>query len=119
MFVASEVKFEYRSFKILKSGEKELDKLIIILSNNKDVGIEIGAHTDSKGGHDYNQELGQKRADAAVRYAVSKGVSKNRIVAKSYGQSDPIAANNFPDGSDNPEGRAKNRRVEFKVIKLR
>ena len=119
VFVASEIKFEYRSFKILNSGKKELDKLIVILNNNKDVGIEIGAHTDSKGGYEYNQELGQKRANAALRYAVSKGVSKNRIVAKSYGQTIPVAANNFPDGSDNPEGRAKNRRVEFKVIKLR
>lgn len=119
VFLASEFKYEYRSFKLLKSGEKTLDKLIIILNNNKDVGIEIGAHTDSNGSYEYNQQLGQKRADAAVRYVVSKGVSKNRIVAKSYGQTKPIAPNNFSDGSDNPAGRAKNRRVEFKVIKLK
>lgn len=118
-FIATKVKYEYKSVKILKSGEKELDKLIVILNNNKGVGIEISAHTDSKGGYDYNQILAQKRADAAVAYVVSKGITKNRIIAKSYGQTKPIAPNKLPNGEDNPEGRAKNRRIEFKVIKLR
>ncbi|MDG1476357.1 MAG: OmpA family protein [Vicingaceae bacterium] len=118
-FVSSEVKYEYKSFKLTKSGEQELDKLIVILKSNKNMGIEISAHTDSKGGYAYNQRLGQQRANAVLNYVASKGISKNRIKAKSYGQTKPVAPNKLKDGSDNPEGRAKNRRVEFKVIKLK
>ena len=119
IFIFSEVKFEYQSFKVVKSGEKELDKLIAILNNNKDVRIEISGHTDSRGRTEYNQQLGRKRADAVLRYVVLKGIYKDRIRAKSYGETRPVALNNLPDGTDNPEGRARNRRVEFKVIKLR
>ena len=118
-FVSSEVKYEYKSFKLVKTGEQELDKLIVILKKNKDVGVEVTAHTDSKGGYAYNQRLGQQRADAVLNYLLSKGISKNRIKAKSYGQTKPIAPNKLKDGSDNPTGRAKNRRVEFKTIKLK
>ena len=119
VFVSSNVNFEYKSFKLVESAKSELDKLIVILKNNKEVGIEINAHTDSKGGAEYNQRLGQKRANTVLRYVVLKGISKNRIRAKSFGQTMPVAPNSSSDGGDNPEGRAKNRRVEFKVIKLK
>ena len=118
-FISSEVKYEYKSSKLIKSGQQELDKLITIMKNNKDVGIEVGAHTDSKGGYAYNQRLGQQRADEVLKYIISKGVSKNRVKTKSYGQTKPLAPNKLKDGSDNPDGRAKNRRVEFKIIKLK
>lgn len=119
MLLKTEAKYDYKSTKLLKAGIQQLDELIVVLKNNKDLGLEIGAHTDSKGGSAYNQKLGQQRANEAVRYLVSNGVSKNRIKANSYGQTKPIAPNTFPDGNDNPEGRAKNRRVEFKIIKLK
>lgn len=119
VFVSSEMNFEYRSSKILTSGRSQLDELIIILNNNKEIGLEIAAHTDSKGGPEYNLELGQRRADAVVRYLTSKGIAKNRTIAKSYGQTKPIAPNTLPNGDDNPKGREKNRRVEFKIIKLK
>ncbi|MGB0882709.1 MAG: OmpA family protein, partial [Vicingaceae bacterium] len=90
-----------------------------ILKKNKNIGLKIGAHTDAIGGYAYNKRLGQKRADAVVNYLVSKGIAKSRIFATSYGQTKPIAPNTNPDGTDNPPGRAKNRRVEFKVIKLK
>jgi outer membrane protein OmpA-like peptidoglycan-associated protein/tetratricopeptide (TPR) repeat protein len=119
MLLTTEAKYDYKSSKLLNAGKKELDKLIVVLKSNKGLGIEIGAHTDSKGGPTYNQKLGQQRANEAVRYLVSSGVPENRINAKSYGQSKPIAPNKLSDGSDNPEGRAKNRRVEFKIFKLK
>ena len=71
------------------------------------------------GSASFNLSLSQKRADAAVEYILSKGIEKKRIIAKGYGKAHPIAPNKLPNGDDNPEGRAKNRRTEFKVIKLK
>jgi outer membrane protein OmpA-like peptidoglycan-associated protein len=51
-----------------------------------------------------------------VKYLVSKGVDPKRLKAQGYGESQPIAPNQNSDGSDNPEGRAKNRRTDFKII---
>ena len=66
----------------------------------------------------YNIRLSQRRAESAVNYIIQAGISPDRLVAKGYGETMPIALNTNPDGSDNPEGRAKNRRTEFKVISI-
>lgn len=118
-FVISKILYEYRSAEINEEAGKELNKLVMILKKNKDVGVELSSHTDSKGSESYNLELSQKRADKAVEYVVSKGIEKERIRAKGYGESLPVAPNKLANGKDNPEGRAKNRRTEFKVIKLK
>ena len=78
--------------------------------------VEISSHTDSKGKEDFNMKLSQKRAEGVVNYLISKGIAKERLIAKGYGFSKPIAPNTNPDGSDNPLGRDKNRRTEFKII---
>ncbi len=87
-----------------------------IMMENPDIIVEISSHTDSKGTDSYNLKLSQKRADAAVEYLISKGISKNRLVAKGYGETKPVAENELANGADNPEGREKNRRSEFKII---
>ncbi|MNG34052.1 Photosystem I chlorophyll a apoprotein A2 [compost metagenome] len=66
----------------------------------------------------YNYELSKKRAEATVAYLISKGISPDRLTAKGYGEEVPIAPNTNPDGSDNPAGRAKNRRTEFKILEI-
>lgn len=118
-FIISKVLYEYRSAKISESAAKELDKLVLILMKNKDIGVELSSHTDSKGSDSYNLELSQKRANKAVEYVMSKGISKDKIIAKGYGETQPVAPNKLPNGKDNPEGRAKNRRTEFKVIQIK
>jgi outer membrane protein OmpA-like peptidoglycan-associated protein len=118
-FVISKILYEYRSAEINEAAGKELDKLVLVLKKNKDIGVELSSHTDSKGSDSYNMELSQKRADKAVEYVVSKGISKDKIIAKGFGETLPVAPNELPNGKDNPEGRAKNRRTEFKVIKLK
>ena len=118
-FIISKVLYEYRSSKINEVAAKELDKLVIILKKNKDIGVELSSHTDSKGSDSYNMQLSQKRADAAVEYVVSKGIAKSKIIAKGFGETQPVAPNELPNGKDNPDGRAKNRRTEFKVIKIK
>ncbi len=57
-------------------------------------------------------------AESAVRYIVQNGIAPDRIVAKGYGESKPIARNSNPDGTDNPVGRQKNRRTEFKILEV-
>lgn len=75
-----------------------------------DVQIEIGGYTDSQGVDQLNLELSQKRADAVLAYLVGKGLPAAVFTAVGYGESDPIATN------DTEEGRAENRRVEFKIM---
>ena len=67
-------------------------------------------HTDNKGGAAYNRELSQRRAQAVVKYLSDKGIAVDRLEAKGFGPDRPVAAN------DTPQGRAQNRRVEFKVL---
>jgi outer membrane protein OmpA-like peptidoglycan-associated protein len=74
------------------------------------------AHTDSKGTDAYNLKLSQKRAESVVKYLLSKGIAPGRLKAKGYGETMPVVPNSNPDGTDNPLGRAKNRRTDFKII---
>jgi peptidoglycan-associated lipoprotein len=66
----------------------------------------------------YNYELSKNRAEATVKYLISKGIAPDRLTAKGYGEEVPIAPNTNPDGTDNPEGRARNRRTEFKILEV-
>ncbi|MDX1629244.1 MAG: OmpA family protein, partial [Fulvivirga sp.] len=75
-----------------------------------DYHILIAGHTDNQGNEKVNLEISQKRAYAAKRYLVEKGIDKNRIEAVGYGESKPIADNSTI------KGRKKNRRIEFNVI---
>ena len=61
-------------------------------------------------------KLSQDRAQSVVNHLIEDGISKKRLKAKGYGETQPIAPNTYSDGSDNPEGRAKNRRTEFRVV---
>jgi outer membrane protein OmpA-like peptidoglycan-associated protein len=93
-----------------------LDSLYQILIDNPSIQVEISSHTDSKGNDKYNMKLSQARAQSVVDYMIAKGIPAERMVAKGYGESKPIAPNTLPNGKDNPEGRQLNRRTEFKVI---
>ncbi len=92
----------------------ELDKLVTTLKENPTIKIELGSHTDSRGSDSYNLALSQRRATAAVAYIVSKGISKSRIVAKGYGETQLVnkCSNGVPCSKDEHQ---RNRRTEFKV----
>lgn len=90
--------------------------LLILLNENPQIKIEIGSHTDNVGSKAYNEKLSKRRAEGVVKYLISQGISPERLVASGYAFSMPVEPNRHPDGSDNPEGREKNRRTEFKVI---
>jgi outer membrane protein OmpA-like peptidoglycan-associated protein/tetratricopeptide (TPR) repeat protein len=116
--VLENIYYNFGSADIRPDAAQELDKLVNILLDNPEIAIELSSHTDSVDTEQYNLRLSSNRAKAAVDYIIRQGISKDRIIAKGYGESRPIAANTNPDGSDNEEGRQKNRRTEFKVIRI-
>lgn len=115
--VVKNIYYEFDKSDLTASSTITIDTtLLVILEKNPSIVIEIGSHTDSKGSDSYNQTLSQQRAESVVNYLISKGINNKRLVAKGYGESAPIAPNQNEDGSDNEEGRALNRRTEFKII---
>ena len=111
------VYYEYGEANLTDEALATVDTTIyLVLIQNPKIIVEIGAHTDNVGSEGYNQNLSQRRAESVVRYLRLKGIDKSRLIAKGYGESEPIAPNENADGSDNEAGRAKNRRTEFKVV---
>ena len=90
----------------------ELNKAVTLMKNNKTMKIEVGGHTDNVGAEATNQSLSQRRAQSVVEYMVLAGVERERLIAKGYGESVPIADNSTK------EGRAKNRRTEFVIVEF-
>jgi OmpA-OmpF porin, OOP family len=111
------IQYEFDRSTILESSKMALDTTVLeLMSLNPELIIEIQSHTDSKGNDKYNLKLSQKRAESVVTYLVSKGIDAKRLKAQGFGESQPIAPNENKDGTDNPEGRAKNRRTDFKIV---
>ncbi len=103
--------FEVGKANLNTAVSSDLDKLIRFLRDNLEVHLEIQGHTDSKGSVNLNNRLSQLRASSVVAYLSKNGIDVNRLVAKGYGSSLPVAENS------SAEGRAKNRRVVMKVLK--
>jgi outer membrane protein OmpA-like peptidoglycan-associated protein len=90
---------------------KALDRDGMILKENPNIKVEIGGHSDSLGSEKANQKISEKRAESAKKYIMDKfNISGDRMMVKGYGSKKPIA------DDKTKEGRAKNRRVEFRVI---
>lgn len=118
VFVLKNIYFGLDSANIRPASARELDKLVEVLNDNPEIKIEMSSHTDSIGSVEYNINLSQRRAAATVNYLIKQGIPAERLVAKGYGESKPIARNTNPDGTDNPEGRQRNRRTEFKILEI-
>lgn len=108
--VLQNVFFATNSFTLEPESKLELDKLASLLKANGSHRVEIGGHTDNVGKDEDNQKLSENRARTVVEYLVSQGVESGRLTWKGYGEAQPVADNNTP------EGRARNRRTEFKIL---
>ncbi|MEI6059689.1 MAG: OmpA family protein [Bacteroidota bacterium] len=112
-------KFEY--FKVVYFGvdksvmmtkyTKDLDEVVTILNDHADVTLSVEGYADSQGNDAYNMKLSGKRADYVINYLVKKGVAKDRLVKKFFGEASPVGDNKTA------AGRAENRRVEIKTVK--
>lgn len=111
-FVLKDIFFEFDKSILLQQSYFELLKLRILLEKHPKMCLEIRGHTDNKGSVKYNQQLSESRAKAVADYLISKGINEKRIQYHGYGKSMPI------DDNNTEEGRANNRRVEFKILSL-
>ncbi|KGM50685.1 hypothetical protein N792_03855, partial [Lysobacter concretionis Ko07 = DSM 16239] len=110
------VNFDFDKSTLRPDAVSILSEATQILQRYPELKVEVAGHTDSKGTDAYNQALSERRATAVYNYLTSNGVDASRLVGPNgYGESRPIAPNTNPDGSDNPEGRALNRRTELNV----
>lgn len=110
------VTFEFNSATLTAQATDRLNNVVNALQSSK-VDVLIGGHTDSVGGASYNLKLSNERARSVADYLRNHGIDASRLSSRGYGESRPVAPNTKPDGSDNPEGRAKNRRVELNIVK--
>jgi OOP family OmpA-OmpF porin len=109
-YMLDHLHFDVNKWDIKPDTKPTLDRLYSSFIKSKTLVVEIAGHTDNSGTDADNLRLSQHRADAIKAYLVKKGISEDRILAKGYGESNPHVSN------DTPEGRAKNRRTEVKVI---
>lgn len=111
------VYWEFNKDNLTASAPDTLNAVVDFMNANGQYVLEVGSHTDNKGTDAYNLKLSQRRSDAVLKYLLSKKVQDYRLESKAYGESQPAELNENPPGTDNPDGRTKNRRTEFKVIR--
>jgi OOP family OmpA-OmpF porin len=109
--ILKSVNFEFDKAVLTREARAILDDVVAGMKGQPSMQVEIDGHTDALGTESYNLALSQRRADAVRTYLASQGVDGSRMKAEGYGESAPVADNN------SEEGRAQNRRVEFKVVK--
>ena len=110
------VNFDFDKSTLRPDAVSILIEAIEILKRYPELKVEVAGHTDSKGTDAYNQALSERRASAVYDYLTGNGIDASRLVGPNgYGESRPIAPNTNDDGSDNPDGRARNRRTELNV----
>ena len=112
--ILKDIYFENNRSGITKQAAEELDKLVYVLSQNKDLVIFVKSHTDIRGKDDYNMDLSERRANATVAYIISKGINENQISGKGFGESE-LKVNCNPKCTE--EEHALNRRSEFLIVK--
>ena len=116
MTIIENVYYEYQKFDLLPQTIITLNKVVDVMRSSTDITIDLISHTDSRGSDEFNMKLSEKRAQTAVDYIITKGIDKERLIAKGMGETQLI--NKCKDGVDCPEEEhAQNRRSEFKVKK--
>lgn len=112
--LSADVLFDFDKYTLRPAASESLRKVAQVVSNYPDAPLAIAGHTDGKGTHAYNMTLSNNRAEAVKKWLVENGgVSASRITTQGWGETRPVAPNKRPDGSDDPDGRQKNRRVEL------
>jgi OmpA-OmpF porin, OOP family len=104
--------FEFDKSVLTSESFPELNRIVTLMNERPTMTVEIAGHTDQVGPENYNMMLSEKRAKSVTKFLVEKGVSKDRISTTFFGETKPI------DLTNTKEGNSKNRRVEFKIIKM-
>ena len=118
--VLKNIFYDYNKATLRKESTSELDRVVKLLQDNPTLKVELAAYTDQRGSNSYNQTLSGKRAQSCVDYLIKKGIAKNRLVAKGYGEADPINSMAKINKAKTQEEKEllyqQNRRTEIKVI---
>jgi outer membrane protein OmpA-like peptidoglycan-associated protein len=116
--LAADVLFDFDKADIRPDASKILSQAADVLKEHTTRRVVIEGHTDGKGTDEYNQRLSQRRAQAVKRWFQERaGLKSMALETRGWGAKRPVAPNAKPDGSDDPEGRQKNRRVEIVIAK--
>ena len=116
--LSGDILFDFDKWSIRPVAEPVLKQVADVIKKYPDASVLIEGYTDSKGSDSYNLRLSQNRAASVKNWLVKKGgINGKGITTKGLGESNPVAPNENQDGSDNPDGRQKNRRVEITVKK--
>lgn len=115
--LSADVLFDFDKADLKPAAMPRLQQLAELIKQKKPKQVQIHGHTDAKGAEDYNLKLSQRRADAVAAWLASQGVGRELLATQGFGESHPVAPNQNTDGSDNPEGRQKNRRVDVLLAK--
>jgi OmpA-OmpF porin, OOP family len=107
--VLQNIFFDVDKYELKEKSFTELEKIVRFLTENPQISIEIGGHTDKTGNAAYNKQLSEKRAMSVYNYILGKGINPKRLSAKGFGSATPVASN------DTDSGRQLNRRIEFTV----
>ncbi len=111
--ILKNVFFDTDKFDLKKESVIELNKLVDLLKRNPKMIIEISGHTDNRADDKHNQLLSENRAKSVCDYLISKGINKEQLTSKGYGETKPL------DTNETEQGRSNNRRTEFKVISVK
>jgi outer membrane protein OmpA-like peptidoglycan-associated protein len=118
MNLSGDVLFDYDKAVLKPAAEEALKKVAVVLYQFPESRVTIEGYTDSKGGKAVNLPLSRERAGAVKEWLVKNGnVPASNVTAKGFGEDNPVAPNTNADGTDNPAGRALNRRVTIIVEK--
>lgn len=110
--VLKNIFYDFDKYDLKDESMAELGKLILFLTKNPKIRIEVGGHTDNVGGKQYNQQLSEKRAKSVFDYLIQKNIPATRLEFKGYGDSKPVADNS------SEQGRSQNRRTEFTILSV-
>ena len=105
------IQFETGSATLLPASFKILDDVHTVLKDDPEMNLRIEGHTDSVGGDDFNLKLSNERANSVRVYLEGQGVDRTRLTSIGHGETKPI------DTNRTPEGRQRNRRVEFHIVR--
>jgi outer membrane protein OmpA-like peptidoglycan-associated protein len=115
--LSGDILFDFDKADLRPAAEPVLAQVVILIQKYPRARVLIEGYTDAKGNQPYNFKLSDRRAVSVKKWLATKGIPANNIATRGWGSAKPIAPNSKPDGTDDPDGRQKNRRVELTIKK--
>ncbi len=117
-YILNNILFDYEDYNLNEMTKREVERIFILMMKFSEIGIELTGHTDARESYENALKLSNERAMTVAQYLIGKGIDEDRILVMGIGEADPVALNQYEDGSDAPEGRKFNRHVSVKINNL-